>query len=247
MTDNNLHLLVSCFWLVLVCSLSAPARAEPAPRVFLTHSSEGQTYIDASGEMRGREQGGRRAFYVELVREMMALRGHTAAIEEVPFRRGLLMVQENPEYAFFNVNRTPAREATVKWVGPLLSTTSYFYENVIAPTGIETLDDARAVESICVLRGNAHHRFLEQQGFDNIFTANSYGSCIQMLLLGRVNLTPLSNLSTAFKDPRSEASTRLRRTSVKLSDAQGFLVFPLAVSDATVRSWQEALDRIKAS
>lgn len=241
------RLMLSAISLLLLGTATLVFSAETEPFTFLTHSLGDQAYLDDAGELRGKEHGGRRAFNLELVREMMQDLGHPKRIEELPFKRALLRLETNPGYALFNVNRTEKREKKMKWVGPLQSTVSYLYENADRPTGIKTVDDAKAVESICVLRGNAHHRYLERLGFENIYPANSYASCINMLAMGRVSITPLSNLSQLVLDPQRAVTTTLQKTTVKLMESEGYLAFSKETPDETIRAWQRALDKLKAS
>ncbi len=218
----------------------------PASEIqFMTHSLKGQVYSDENGELRGKKHGGRRAFNVELVRHMMIIVGHSGRFIEVPFKRGFRMVQNEKDYALFNVNRTPEREDTVKWVGPLQGSVTHLYELKEAPTGIQTFDDARGVNSICVLNGNVHHRLLERKGFNNLSPNKSYNACARMLLKRRVDLTPLSNLSSFIKDP--EFSQSIQRTPVKLSEAKGYIVFSMDVPDHVIQKWQKAFDNLKRS
>jgi len=233
--------------LLLLVAASASSGTSSALEIkFLTHSVGDQTFVDAEGELRGKEHGGRRAFNVELVREMMQVVGHTKNMAVIPFKRGFSLVQTTPGHAIFNVNRTGDREDTVKWVGPLQSTVTHFYENVNAPVGIKNLEEAKQVESICVLRGNVHHRALERQGFTNIYPANSYASCVRMLALGRVSLTPLSNLST-LTEAETPIAMAIQKTPVKVMEAEGYLVFSKETPDEVIAEWQTALDGIKES
>ena len=231
---------------LLVAAATFNSTSVAAEIKFLTHSVGEQTFVDAEGELRGKEHGGRRAFNVELVREMMQVVGHPKNIEVIPFNRGFSIVQTDPGYAIFNVNRTSDRENTVKWVGPLQSTVTYFYENRNFPVGIKNLEEAKEVESICVLRGNVHHHALERQGFTNIYPANSYASCVRMLVLGRVSLTPLSNLSSLIGAETPEARA-IQKTLVKVMESEGYLVFSKETPDEVIAEWQVALDGIKAS
>lgn len=242
-----LHRLLCLVFAAASVATTAGSSAWAEPIRFLTHSVGQQTYVDDSGVLRGKPHGGRRAFNVELVREMMQLVGIEAAIEVVPFKRGLQRVQSEPGYALFNVNRTPGRETTLRWVGPLQRSITHFYENRAAATGIHSLDDARKVSSICVLRGNVHHRFLEKHGFENIFPANSYANCIDMLALQRVTLTPLSDLSSISRDSQNTATQSLQKTPVKLMESEGYLAFSRETPMEVVAAWQAAFDHLVAT
>jgi len=233
---------------LLLALIALPGLAvQAAPLAFLTHSVGDQTYMDNAGELRGKAHGGRRAFNVELVREMMQAVGEVSAIEVIPFNRGLLLLESGPGYALFNVNRTEEREERMKWVGPLQHSTARFYENRNAPTGIGSFDDARNVASICVLRDNVHHRLLEREGFANISPANSYASCVRMLALERVSLTPLSNLSSVELGTSSAETSNLQATLVMLTESEGYLAFSKETPADVTGRWQTALDRLKAS
>ena len=214
---------------------------------FITHSVGEQRYIDEAGQLRGKKHGGRRAFNIELVWEMMHILGHVESIETMPFKRALLLVQTEPSHALFNVNRTEKRENNMKWVGPLQRSTTYLYENIDAPTGVKNLEDAKNVESICVLRGNLHHRYFEREGFTNIYPANSYASCVNMLSLKRVSMTPISNLSSLVLQRNNPEAEVLKRTDIILTKAEGYLAFSNQTPDDVISQWQAVLDKLKAT
>jgi polar amino acid transport system substrate-binding protein len=228
-------------------SLGFAGEPSVSPIKFLTHSIGEQTYVDQQGQLRGVKHGGRRAFNVELIRDMMLLKGQATKIEIVPFKRGLELVQSSPGYALFNVNRTEERESTVKWVGPIQSSTTHFYENRDAPTGVKSMEDAKHVESICVLRGNTHQRFLEERGFKNIYPANSYANCVDMLALKRVSMTPLSNLSTLIRSDSNSTASLLQKTPVQIMESKGYLAFSKETPDKVINEWQAALDSLVVS
>jgi polar amino acid transport system substrate-binding protein len=214
---------------------------------FKTHSVSNQSYFDEAGNLRGKKHAGRRAFNIELVHEMMLLMGHTESIEVMPLKRAILLVQSEANHALFNLNRTEAREKQLKWVGPIQSSITSLYENINAPTGIKNLEDAKKVEAICVLRGNLHHRYFDREGYNNIYPANSYGSCADMLALKRVDLTPLSNLSRLVLNKNSERARNLNNTKVVLSRAEGYIAFSPQTPDKVIDQWQAVLDKIKAT
>ena len=215
---------------------------------FITHSAEEQTKLDEKGELRGLPHAGRRAFCVELIREMMEIVKVPKVINQVPLVRGMYYVQEEDNYAFFNVTRTPERENTVKWVGPIELSTPYFFEMKNAPTGIKTFEDAKEVKTIAVVRGGVVETFLKGKGFDNMYPVTSYTQCFEMLKAGRVNLTVpgdtplLERLRDAGISP-----DEIQQTPVVVMKSSGFLAFSKNIPDEVVRQWQAAFDQIKES
>ena len=215
---------------------------------FITHNVEGQTYLDEKGELRGKKSAGRRAFNLELVREMMVQLDYPRDFRVVPFKRGLLYVQKEDNYVFFNVTRNSNREDTVKWVGPLQSDQSYFYELKSTPSGINTLEDAKKGNQICVLNGGVHETFLKERGFKNLISNVSYTACFKMLNLKRVSLTVTSVLS--LPDRLKEAGIspeEINQTPVLLTNSEGYIAFSKNISNDVIQQWQDTLDYLKLS
>lgn len=215
---------------------------------FLTHSLKGQTFVDEKGELRGKKHAGKRAFNLELVREMMTIMSHPKKTIEMPFKRGLMMVENDINTALFNVSRTPEREGVFKWVGPLQREVDYFYEMKNAPTGISTLEDAKQVKDICILNGSIHETVLRKNNFTNFETNLSYVGCFQMLKLGRVNITPKAS-STAIRvaEQAGISSDQIQQTPVILLESEGYIAFSKNIADEIIQKWQSAFEQIKKS
>jgi polar amino acid transport system substrate-binding protein len=231
--------MIMCFWMGF---------ANASQLQFITHNVEGESYKHENGELRGKKAGGRRAFNLELVREMMTYLNYPRVFRAVPFKRGLFYVQNEDNYVFFNVSRNPTRENTVKWVGPLQRDQSYFYELSSAPSGIQTLDDAKKGNQICVLNGGVHETFLQKNGFKNLISNVSYKACFRMLALKRVSLTITSVLSLSERLKGAGISPQdIKQTPVLLTNSEGYLAFSKNISDDIIQQWQNALDHLKLS
>jgi len=231
---------------LMLCQTAQVAHASHI--TFMTHSIEDNAFIDEHGELRGKENGGRRAFSIELVREMMILMDHSMEFQEVSFKRGLKTVQQESDHALFNVSRTLERENTVKWVGPIRSSKNYFYELAEAPTGVKTLEDARKVNCVSVLNGNVQHNFLVKNGFKNLETTNSYIANFKMLVNKRCPLIPSSGSSLpAWLKEADLPPDAVLRTPVMLFETKGYLAFSKNIPDVEIQRWQDALEQIKKS
>jgi len=231
---------------ILLAVLSAPSLGEQI--AVYTHSSDDASFIDADGYLRGIEHGGRRAFLVELVREIMLDLGLSPRIENVPLNRGLKLIAGGSSSAFFNVDRIDSRKQLYRWVGPLQEDSINFFENRLKPTRIRSLKDAAKVESICVMRGNSHEQRLQQLGFNNLFQANAYRSCWEMVQLGRVDLMTLgANLEATMYKPGEDEELLVVNTGIPLGHTRGYLAFSLDVPQGTADLWQAALEKIRSS
>ena len=214
---------------------------------FMTHSVEGKVYINTLGELRGKKDGGRRAFNIELVREMMILMEHPVKFEIVPFKRGKVALKE-PNMALFNITRTEAREHLYKWVGPLQVDNVYFYQSTNNRPYIQSFSQARFVDRICVMRGTTQYENLNSQGFTNLFEINNWATCLRMVASGRMDLVPVSDsLLDAMMREAGVSLDDIQRTSVLVQINTGYIAFSQDHTDAVIHKWQMALDELKAS
>ena len=243
-------MLVLCLKLFFpIVLLLVGASEVPATQLkILTHSVAGYTYVDSSGTLRGKKHGGKRAFNLELVRELQIRLGVHSDFIEVPFKMGWQQVQSGPDVVFFNVSRTASREELVKWVGPLQLDTSYLYKMKDNPVQVNTLEEAKEVEAICVLRGGMHFNTLKKKGFNNLLENSSYSQCFQMLAAGRVSLTPSAEGSLGSKLKKAGvAPDQVEQTPVLVSKVGGYIAFSKHIPDSVIDQWQAALDALKRS
>ncbi|MFT5163779.1 MAG: polar amino acid transport system substrate-binding protein [Alteromonadaceae bacterium] len=227
--------------------------------MFLTHSLGEAAYREENGEIHGQPNKGLRGFLVELVKEIMVVRGYSppvtstgpadpVTIVEVPFARGLHMVQNLPDIALFNISRNPEREKTLKWVGPTHGSEVYLYKKKRAAVHILNYADAKRLKHISVQRSGEDYTFLQQQGFTNLFAINSQSQALQMLMLGRADAAPFgTNIIAPLARENNINLLAIERTPVKLFDTSGYLAFSTNIADSEVARWQQALDQLKSS
>ncbi len=215
---------------------------------FITHNIDGKTYRDQNGELRGKKHSGRRGFQVELVREMMIRLKFTPRSHIiVPFKRGLRMIKDNQKpYAMFSTGKRPNRLGKMKFVGPLTQDSYTFYELKSAPTGIESIEQAKNLP-ICVQLGGNQDTFVTKNGFSNVIRTD-YENCFKMLIKKRIGLASISHLDlNGVLKGANISPDLLNKTSVELYRSEGSLSFSNQVSDAVVSKWQSVLDEIKRS
>jgi len=206
---------------------------------FITHSIKPFSY-EEKGEIKG--------FAVVLVKEMMQQIGHPEKFHMYPFKRGLVMVQTQPDHALFITARRPEREDTVKWVGPLIESGVYFYKKRGRDIQTETLDDLRESTMIGVAIGNADHVYLENKGFENLTALRGQTKALELLARDRIDVTPISEIvmPELAKDAGVDAKM-IERTNIKLYDSTLFLAFSKTTSDDVIQQWQTALDLLKST
>lgn len=225
-----------------------PGSAGADELIVLTHDLAGQAAADpADGALRGLPHAGKRAFNLEAVREIMAAVGLDVPIHEVSFAQGMKALGTRPNAVFFNIYRTPQREARFKWVGPLQREVDYLYGLNGGPIP-QDLDAAGAVPVICAVDGSQHYDVLLEHGFANVVPAPTYRECFQRLKTGAATLAVSSDETLRQKlHVVGIPPAQVRRVPEPLVQSAGYIAFSPGVDDAVIRRWQAALNGLISS
>ncbi|WP_371195675.1 substrate-binding periplasmic protein [Glaciecola sp. SC05] len=212
---------------------------------FYTHSIQEAVQTNAHGELVGVPKGGRRALDVEIIRWIIKDLNLKNNIQVLPFARALRKLQSEDNIAVFNILRTKERNDSVQWIGPMRRYRSYFYEAIARPQSLRDFDDAKKVDSVCVLNGNIHQTVLQSKGFSNLILANSYTQCVDLLLRGRVHL--IASSENPYFMNNLERPTEIQRTPILIFSNDGYLALSLNVSLDTIIRLQSSIDKLLAS
>jgi polar amino acid transport system substrate-binding protein len=199
-----------------------------------------------TGELHGIEHSGKRAFNLEAVREIMSAVGLKTRIREVSFAQGMDALATRPDTVFFNVYRTPQREARFKWVGPLQREVDYLYG--LQETRIGGLEAARSAPAICAVEGSQHYNVLLEHGFANVVAAPTYLDCFSRLKSGEATLAVSSDETLIQKLHAADIpASKIHRVPEPLVQSAGYIAFSTQVDDAVIRRWQAALNGLISS
>lgn len=206
-------------------------------------------YTENSGINNFRNQEGKIVGHnTAIVREIMRRLGREFTIEMVPWRRGYLLAQQQPNTALFSVARIAEREDKFKWVGPLDASYFVFLKKRGNPLTITSLEDAKKVRSIGCYKDDVREKYLLRHNFtnlDSIYGEDANIINLRKLLGGRIDLW-ITNTSAANMAARSlgvaSSEYEVAYKSVKYTL---YLAFSKATPDAIVREWQRTLEAIK--
>jgi polar amino acid transport system substrate-binding protein len=222
----------------------APTTGLARDWLIYTHSLDSQAVL-IDGQLRGREHAGKRAFYLELVRELLADMAKPLPIQEVPLARGLAQLQQRDDVVLFNLGKTPERLPLAHWVGPIWEETDWLYESTQRPTGIHTLQDARNLP-VCVLNGSSHDERLAAMAFSQLKRNNAYSTCFSMLAAGRVALVASADSGLAQKlREAGVAADKVRPSAVQLGRDEGYIALSRGMPEQDIRRWRDALRRLQ--
>jgi len=184
---------------------------------------------------------------VDIVKEIMTRTGYLNNINLTLWNNAYDIVQYLPNSALFNTARTPERENMFQWVGPVSSSRSHFY--TLAPSGltIETLDQAKALQSIATPKGWFTHDFLINNDFPNIVaTAITPQDAFNQLITGEVDALLLTDVSIKWLADLNDIPISNLTQQMEALNFKGYIAFSLSTPASTVQQWQSHLDAMKA-
>jgi polar amino acid transport system substrate-binding protein len=196
-------------------------------------------YDPLTGEMRG--------FAIELVEEVLLRIDSTASIEKMPWARAyMLLKDETRENTFlFAMARTPQRESTFKWIGPIAAKRASFYALNGSSIILNSLEEAKSSGIIGTKREDSKEQFLKKMGFTNLYAVETWDQALEMLYLERIDLIIYTDLDLPILAERIGLDKGEFESILDLYEYPIYIGVSKGTSDEIVALWQNALDSIK--
>lgn len=182
---------------------------------------------------------------VEVVREIQRRVGSHDPITVMPWARGYLLAQTQANTALFNTNRIAEREHLFKWVGPVTATLGSFFVRRDSKLKLVSLDDARKLDQILVVRDWYLQLTLSAQGFSNLSAIATPNQMVSMLMRGRADVIASENTTLPTQLAQLGYQPADVRKAYTFIRTWGYIAFSPQTSDAVVAAWQRALDDMK--
>jgi polar amino acid transport system substrate-binding protein len=184
----------------------------------------------------------------EVMKAVLREAGLEADFTIFPWPRAYRMALNNQTTIIFPIARIPERESLFKWVGTISPCDVYLYKlKTRKDIRIETLEEAKSYRIGCV-REDFTLKYLEGKGF-NIETVNYLEELnIRMLVNGRLDLTPFTDLAFFHRITEIGLSSDLFEPAYYLDEVSKdfYAAFSKDTPDALVDKVKKALDALKA-
>ena len=116
-------------------------------------------------------------------------------VEVLPWEEGYQKVQTQENAVLFSTMLNATRKDLFKWAGPIASLDWYFYSVSGSQLAIRSLDDARKVSRIGVLRDYAITQSLTADGFTNLVWCDDNVDGFDKLIKGEIDLFPSDKIT----------------------------------------------------
>lgn len=186
-----------------------------------------------------------KGYGVEIVQEIQRRLGKREPISIYPWARAYETIVSNPGVVVFTMSRTKEREPLFQWVGPIIENGWVFIGKKSDKLKISSMEDARKLEAIGVVRDYAWDKYLTSQGFTNIDRVTEYASNVKKLNLGRVQTFVSSSLS--YRDVIAEQGFNPDDYEIlmQFNTVQMYIAHSKENDKAMVAAWQRAFDAMK--
>jgi len=186
---------------------------------------------------------------IDLVKEIQNRIGNTKKIQVTTWNRGYDVTLNKTGYALFLTTRSEKRENLFKWVGPISSMKLVFFKNKDrSDLNILTLNDAKKVKSIVVAKKTIANEKLVEYGFENLEINSLANYSFTKLRENKVDLYPVEYHGFMYKLKKLHLEDSIVPVKMKepIYESKLYIAFNINTDDKIIRTWQSALDEIKA-
>ncbi len=204
----------------------------------LNFTEHGDTRDAKSDEITG--------FATDIVREILKRTNQKTTIRLFPWARAYKYVQEERNVFLFSMARTSDRENMFKWVGPIARKKTILFAKKGSALNITSLDDAKRVNSIGVMREDSKEQYLKKNGFTNIDSTTTWEQSLKKLLTDRNILWINTDLDAPAIAKEAGLDINAIIPAYTMQHEYGMYIgVSKTTSDELVRQWQHALDEIR--
>jgi len=227
-----------CFVLIAgVLLLTACTTPAPTGKMrIMTEEYPPFNYTDSSGNLVGSSTG--------IVKAIINKLGENITIEVLPWAKAYETVLLEPDTALYSMARTPERENMFMWVGPIGAYENWLYAKKGSNIRVSSLDEARTVTGIAVVKDEAGQQKLAQQGFINFVYTDSTADGLKKLVAGQADLWLGTGADVDLVAKKAGVDPAEIEAVAFVHKVDLYIGFNKNTPYATVLSWQNALDSL---
>ena len=181
----------------------------------------------------------------EVVQEILSRLNQKINIQLMPWNDGYNLALTEPDVALYSTFRTTEREKLFQWVGPIAADEMLFYTLQGSDIVIRSLENAKAVTAIGVVKDDARHQILTQNNVTNLKLYPSDVECYRALAKKEVELVLGSNNTMAKMARQAGVDPTELEPVYSLRKTLLYIAFNKNTSTDIVKQWQNTLDEMK--
>ncbi len=209
----------------------------PAALQIYTEQYPPLTFRNSFGEITG--------FGADLANEIMKRNGSYYPVTLSHWSNGYTLIQNNPNFCLFTMDRTAARDSLFQWVGPLGSNKTYFFIKAGSSISIASINEAKNLPSVGTVSSWFSDQYLRQLGFTNLVSDPDPSVMVGKLMRGEISAFVCS--AVTFPDIVKAAGYQYSQAAqtLELMSSDYYIAFSKTTPAATAAQWQNAFNTIK--
>ncbi len=184
-------------------------------------------------------------FAVELLSVLSTPTEEPVRMRGISFDHAYSLLLSDGEYALPTLVFTSERKPLFQWVGPIAIALTHLYSSPFFSQTITSLEEAKTVDSIGVVKSFYSTQRLESEGFKNLIYFDNEKQLLENLSSGTITLAPFDDsVLSHLLEGRSVSSAGIG-TSIPLNLDMIYIGFSQEVPNGIVEDWQARLDASK--
>ncbi|MGV6393767.1 substrate-binding periplasmic protein [Pseudomonas caspiana] len=185
----------------------------------------------------------------EIVRAIMAITGDDFEIVLLPSMRASHVLKSKPRTILYSMFRTPEREQSFKWVGPIVEESIHPWQLAKA-LPVSSLKQLMHAPQITTRHAGLLPDLLRSMGFSNLDrSATESLQLYRMLLAGRTQIIiGDTDAGVAYYSRQlGLADGTLRQIPIELYRSSLYIAFSADSDDTLIAAWANALEQLRES
>lgn len=168
-------------------------------------------------------------------------------VQVLPWAEGFQTAQTNEHTVLFSTILNAERKDLFKWAGPFASVDWIFYAASQNPITLNSMDEARQVSRIGVIKDYAIEQDLVNEGFTNLVYVDDNLEAFEKLLLGEIDLFPSDKITAEAALKALNKSIYEVTGELTIKTDLVYFAFNKNIPDDVVADFQREIDVMKTN
>ena len=166
-------------------------------------------------------------------------------VKVLPWAEGFELVQSNENTVLFSTILNTERKDLFKWAGPFASLDWIFYASSQNQIPISSMEDAKLVATIGVIKDYSIEQYLVGEGFTNLVYCENNIDAFNKLLKGEIDLFPSDKITAEAALNALNQSIYDVTDKLTIRTDLVYFAFNKNTPDAVVADFQHEIDALK--
>ncbi len=235
---TKLFILVSVIMLLFVkCKKDKPDDSYPYQFRFLTEQYKPLNYVE-NGNLTG--------LGPEILKSICNRYNIPFEVNVLPWEEAYNLVLQHDNAVLFSAVLNSTRKDLFKWAGPITSLDWFFYSSAQNQIQLNSLEDAKQVNRIGVIKDHSITQYLIEEGFTNLVYIQNDIDAFDQLLNGDIDLVPSDRIAAEAALKEIAMSYYLVNAELKILTDMLYFAFNKNVPDYVIADFQKEIDRMKS-